>query len=151
MTNLEKQTLEREEKAQKIIEKIRPQIDEKIKEYQREIAEYKLDESEESLLNFQLVVNDLANVFTVKEYISRPNAFREYYAAYGGNIDRIIYKIDDEAIDIILSKVDIVDWAIILLGGLPAQNIDDRFWNETFVGILDRIEYKNQLLQNERK
>lgn len=33
MTNLEKQKLEREEKAQKIIEKIRPQIDEKIKEY----------------------------------------------------------------------------------------------------------------------
>ncbi|MGN0005302.1 MAG: hypothetical protein ACI37Z_04970 [Candidatus Gastranaerophilaceae bacterium] len=147
--DLEKQTLEREEKAKKIIEKISQQINEKIKECQREITEYQLDGSEESLLTLQVIVNNFANVFAIKDYIECSDAFRECYAIYGGDVDRIIYKIDDEAINIILSRVDIVDWAIVLLEGLPVQNINYTFWNETFVGIFDRIEYKNKLQQGE--
>lgn len=143
--NAKKQRDNREAKVQQIITKVNKEIDEEIQDRVKTIAEGYQGVVADSLIgyneNLEQFINEFANLFAIREYVNRPNSFRETYAIYGGDIDKIVYVIDDQAIDIILDNKNIVIWAITLLTTYRVAYLDAHFWNNKFVGIFDRVEY----------
>lgn len=143
--NAKKQRDTREAKVQQIITKVNAEIDKEIQDRVKTIAEGYHGVIADSLIGYnedlEQFINEFANLFTIREYVNRPDSFREIHAIYGGDIDRIAYMIDDQAINIILDHINIVQWAIIVLNKYRVSCLDAYFWNDRFVGIFDRIEY----------
>lgn len=143
--NAKKQRDTREAKVQQIITKVNTEIDKEIQDRVKTIAEGYHGVIADSLIGYnedlEQFINEFANLFTIREYVNRPDSFRETHGIYGGHIDRIVYMVDDQAIDIILHDKYIVQRAIKLLGKYRVSYLDAHFWNNRFVGIFDRIEY----------
>ena len=150
--NAKKQRDTREAKVQQIITKVNAEIDEEIQDRVKVIAAGYHDIIADSLIGYnedlEQFINEFANLFAIREYVNRPNSFRETHGIYGGYIDRIVYMVDDQAIDIILDNKNIIIWAITLLSKYRVAYLDAHFWNNEFVGIFDRIEY-NQKFKKE--
>lgn len=140
----------REEKINRLKDKIFAEIDKCTKRIKEDIKQYLIN-NEDDLEDWDFIITEEFSLLRLKEFLESEYSFNSIEARYEKD-DIIIYQISDEDLNIWLQED--YNFTLNFLSKIEHEGfydvyqiLNDRFFGYEFTNIFDKIQYKDKLKQ----